>query len=284
MWYKEALTYYERPWADVRTEDIDSTRTRLARLQAAEPLVTVSVIAYNEERHLMACLQALSRQACRYPMEIIGVDNDSKDATAQVFQALGIPCFTETRHSCGWARSCGLRHARGRYHINIDADTLYPPRYVETMVEALEREGVTGVCSSWSYIPNAQNPAWLLRLYEAGRDAFLWLQHFKRPELSVRGLVFAYPTELARQIGIRTDIVRGEDGSLALRLKEHGRIAFLHKRRARAVTGYGTLSADGSLMRSLAYRARLALSRIGQLFHAQRTYEDDPSNLVNHKE
>jgi hypothetical protein len=37
-------------------------------------------------------------------------------------------------------------------------------------------------------------------------------------------------------------------------------------------------------MRSLAYRARLALSRIGQLFHAQRTYEDDPSNLVNHKE
>jgi glycosyltransferase involved in cell wall biosynthesis len=280
MWYSYLLKYYERPWAEVTPQDIRDTKERLAKLQAEEPVVTVSVIAYNEEPHLMACLQALSRQECRYPMEIIGVDNDSKDATPQVFKALGVPTFTETRHSCGWARSCGLAHARGRYHINIDADTLYPPHYVETMVEALEREGVVGVSSSWSYSPNAQNPAWLLGLYVAGRDAFLWLQHFKRPELSVRGLVFAYRTDLARKIGIRTDIIRGEDGSLALGLKEYGRIRFVHSRRARAVTGYGTLAADGSLFKSLTHRARLALSRIGSLFYSQKVYEDQESNLI----
>ena len=88
----------------------------------------------------------------------------------------------------------------------------------------------------------------------------LWLQSFNRPELSVRGLVFAYNTELARKVGIRTDIIRGEDGSLALGLKPYGRIAFVRKRRARAVTGYGTVSKDGSLMDScLLYTSVVAL-------------------------
>ena len=49
---------------------------------------------------------------------------------------------------------------------------------------------------------------------------------------------FAYRTEYARKTGIRTDIIRGEDGYLALQLKQFGKIAFVRKRRARAVTGY----------------------------------------------
>ncbi|BDW78250.1 hypothetical protein BFINE_40450 [Bacteroides finegoldii DSM 17565] len=51
-----------------------------------------------------------------------------------------------------------------------------------------------------------------LKLYEATRDLHLWLQSFKRPELSVRGLVFAYRTDLARKTGIRTDIIRARTG------------------------------------------------------------------------
>ena len=63
-----------------------------------------------------------------------------------------MPYFTETQHSCGFARLCGLNHARGKYHINIDSDTMYPAKYVETMVDALEKPGVVAVSSLWSYI------------------------------------------------------------------------------------------------------------------------------------
>lgn len=92
---------------------------------------------------------------------------------------------------------------KGKYHINIDSDTLYPPRYVETMVEALERPGIVAVSSLWSYIPDKEH-SWLgLKFYEFARDTHLWLQAFKRPELSVRGLVFAYRTDLAQKTGIR---------------------------------------------------------------------------------
>ena len=279
-WYAKYLPVYEKPFAEAPATAVAEVRAKLAERQSDKPLVTVSVIAYNEERRLLACLWSLAEQQCRYPMEIIGTDNLSKDRTTEVFEAVGLPWKRETTPGCGHARLCGLGRARGKYHINIDADTMYPPHYVETMVDALERRGVVAVSSLWSYIPDASHSAFGLWFYELARDTHLWLQSFKRPELSVRGLVFAYDTELARKVGIRTDIIRGEDGSLALGLKPYGRIAFVRKRRARAVTGYGTVSKDGSLMDSFRVRAVKALKGLGGIFSKKSEYKDEADNLL----
>lgn len=134
--------------------------------------------------------------------------------------------------------------------------------------------------SLWSYIPDAAHFAAGLWFYELARDTHLWLQSFQRPELSVRGLVFAYDTELARKVGIRTDIIRGEDGSLALGLKPYGRIAFVRSRRARAVTGYGTVSKDGTLLDSFRVRAVKALKGLGGMFFKKSEYKDEEDNLL----
>lgn len=279
-WYAKYLGVYEKPFAEVPAEVVEQVRRNFARLQSPEPLVTVSVIGYNEERRLPACLWSLSDMQCKYPVEVIGVDNNSKDRTAEVFEAVGIPWYRETKQGCGHARQCGLDRARGRYHINIDADTMYPPRYVETMVGAMIRHNYVAVSSLWGYIPDREHPAWGLWCYETARDMHLWLQSFKRPELSVRGLVFAYAVEPARKAGIRTDIIRGEDGSLALALKQYGRIGFVRCRRARAVTGYGTVSKDGSLLNSFLIRIRKGLRGIGGIFTAKSEYKDEDSNLL----
>lgn len=279
-WYTPYLSAYEKPFLQSPPSVIEEIKERISHLQSDKPLVTVSIIAYNEEKHLLSCLWSLSQMQCKYPVEIIGVDNESKDRTAEIFQATGVPYYTETRHSCGWARSCGLAHAKGKYHINIDADTMYPPHYVETMVDILEKPNVVGVSSLWSYIPDKDH-SWLgLKIYEFTRDCYLFLQSFKRPELSVRGLVFAYNTELGRKIGIRTDIIRGEDGSLALQLKQYGKIKFVRKRKARAVTGYGTVSGDGSFFNSFKNRILIRLKDFKKLFTSQKEYKDEDSNLV----
>ena len=93
-------------------------------------------------------------------------------------------------------------------------------------------------------------------------------------------MVFAYDTQLAQKIGIRTDIIRGEDGSLALSLKNYGRISFLRSRKARAVTGYGTVSADGSMINALWVRIKKQFSGIGDYFTAKDKYDDEDANLV----
>ncbi|MCQ2245551.1 MAG: glycosyltransferase family 2 protein [Bacteroidaceae bacterium] len=282
-WYTKYLETYEKPLEDIRPEILDVVRAKLASLQSENPVVTVSVIGYNEEKHLLACLWSLSEMQCKYPIEVIGVDNDSKDRTAEIFKRCGLPYYTETQHSCGFARQCGLNHAKGKYHLNIDSDTMYPARYVELMVDALEKQNVVGVSSLWSYMPDKDH-SWLgIKIYEVCRDIYLWAQHFKRPELSVRGLVFGYNTELGRKVGIRTDIIRGEDGSLALGLKQYGKIKFLHNRKARPVTGYGTVGADGSFFKSFWNRIVMRLKGIGSLFTQKEKYEDEEGNLVKKK-
>lgn len=278
-WYDKYLSIYDKPFSEVPTNVIEETRDRLAKMQSDKPLISIVVIAYNEETHLQACLWALSEIKCKYPLEIIGVNNDSKDRTAEIFEASGIPYYTEYQHSCGYARRCGLQHAKGKYYFDVDADTLYPPHYYDILMEQLLKPDVSCVSSLWSYFPDKNHTKFGLTVFEFCRDLFLWVQHFKRPELSVRGLVFAYNIDYARNEEYRVDIIRGEDGSMALALKKYGKIAFVYNRKARAITGYGTLN-DESLWDSFVKRIKIQGKGIMRIFHKTEHYEDSEDNLV----
>jgi glycosyltransferase involved in cell wall biosynthesis len=281
-WYDKYMTIYGHPFSEVPQEVIDGTRQRLARLQSDEPLASIVIIAYNEEKHLQACLWALSEIQSKYPVEVIGVDNDSKDRTAEIYEKSGIPYYMEYQHSCGYARRCGLQHSRGKYCLNVDSDTLYPPHYFEQMLEQLMKPGVVAVSATWSFFPDANHSALGLKLFELCRDIFLWIQHFKRPELSVRGLVFALDAELAKKEEYRVDIIRGEDGSMALSLKKYGKIHFVYDRRCRVITGYGTIGQQ-SLWKSFVDHVRIQCRGITRIFHETDHYEDSEDNLVKQK-
>lgn len=278
-WYDKYRTIYGKPFSEVPQNIIDGTRERLAKLQSPEPLASIVVIAYNEEAHLQACLWALSEIQCKYPVEIIGVDNDSKDRTAEIFDKSGIPYYTEYQQSCGYARRCGLQHAKGRFYFDVDSDTLYPPRYYEVMLEHLLKPGVSCVSATWSYIPDENHSKLSMKLYEKVRDLFLWIQHFKRPELSVRGLVFAYNADYGRKEPYRVDIIRGEDGSMAFNLKKYGKIVFVRDRRCRAITGYGTIG-NKPMYQSLIENVRIQLKGITRIFYTTDRYIDSDDNLV----
>lgn len=278
-WYDKYLTIYGKPFSEVPQEVIDGTRERLAGLQSDKPLASIVIIAYNEEAHLQACLWAISEIKCKYPVEIIGVDNNSTDRTAEIYQKSGIPYYTEYQRSCGYARRCGLHHSRGKYYFDVDSDTLYPPQYYEIMLEALMKPGVVAVSSLWSYFPDANHGKLGLKLYELCRDMFLWIQHFKRPELSVRGLVFAYDSVLGKKEKYRVDIICGEDGSMALSLKKYGRIVFVRDRRARAITGYRTFGRQ-SLWQGFVKRVKIQGKDISRIFYSTDHYEDSKDNLI----
>lgn len=278
-WYDKYLSIYGMPFDEVSCIILDEIKTKLASQQSENPLVSIVVIAYNEERRLAACLWSLSELQTKYPIEIIGVNNNSKDRTEEVYQRLGLPYFNEPKQSPGFARQCGLENARGQYHFCIDADTFYPPQYIDLMMSKLTKPNVSCVSSFWSFFPDEKHSAFGLFLFELVRDAFLYVQHFKRPELCVRGMVFAFKTDLARKVKIRTDIRRGEDGSLALSLKPYGKITFLYNRNARPVTGYGTIGSQ-SLWQSFVQHVKIQGRGLTRIFFKKDHYEDSDDNLV----
>lgn len=275
-WYEKYLSIYEKPFSEVPKDIIEETRERLAKMQSEEPIASIAVIAYNEEKHLQACLWALSEIQCKYPVEFYGVDNDSKDRTAEIFQRSGIPYYTEYQHTCGYARQCGLDHAKGKYFMCVDSDTLYPPLYFELMLEELMKPDVSAVSARWSFYPNERFSKYGLKMFEFCRDVYLRVQSINRPELSVRGMVLAYVTEYAQKEGIRVDIIRGEDGSMAFALKKYGKIKFVYDKRCRVITGYGTFK-EKTLLQAIWNRFKN--SGILRLFSKTDHYEDTEDNL-----
>lgn len=279
QWYDKYLSIYGKALDEIPDVVWDEIKGKLADKRNDNPLVSIVVIAYNEERRLAACLWSLSELQTSYPIEILGVNNNSKDRTEEVYRKLGIPYYNELKQSPGYARQCGLENARGKYYFCIDADTFYPPQYVNLMMTVLIRPDVSCVSSFWSFFQDESHSSFGLFLFELVRDAFLYVQHFKRPELCVRGMVFAFKTDLARKVKIRTDIRRGEDGSLALSLKPYGKIAFLYNRSARPVTGYGTIGSQ-SLWQCFVQHVKIQGRGLTRIFYKKDHYEDCEDNII----
>jgi len=276
-WYDKFLSIYEKPFSEVSQEIIDKTHDQLTALQSDNPMVSIVIVAYNEEKHLQACLWSLSETQCKYPIEFIGVDNESKDRTAEIYQKSGIPYYTEHQHTCGYARQCGLDQAKGKYTMCVDSDTIYPPHYIELMVENLMKPGISAVAAMWSFYPDEKHSKLQLKMYEFFRDLYIRLQIINRPELSVRGLAFGYGTDNAKKEGYRVELLRGEDGSMALAMKKYGKIKFVFDSRCRVITGYGSLK-ESSLLKAM--WNRLKFYGVSRLFSKTDHYEDAADNFL----
>jgi len=105
-------------------------------------------------------------------------------------------------------------------------------------------------------------------------------QSIKRPELCVRGMVFAYNLDYGRKIGYKQNIKRGEDGMMALGLKKFGKLVPIRKRKARAITSNNTLKAQGGIFNAYRIRIKQAFRRFGGYFTKKESYKDIDSNLI----
>ncbi len=110
------------------------------------PGVSVIIPAYNAERTLGRCLEALAAQELP-PREVIVVDDRSTDATASVALAHGATCLPNSGpKGPGGARNAGAAMATGEILAFLDADCIPPPGWLRAIVEpfADERVGAVG--------------------------------------------------------------------------------------------------------------------------------------------
>lgn len=280
-WYDKYLQVYGHPLSEIQDDAINRVRQLLdKRKEEQQPLASVVLIAHNEEKHLLSCLWSLCDNDCRYPIEIIVVNNHSTDRTEELLKRLGVTYYNELQKGPGFARQCGLDHSRGKLYLCIDADTLYPPHYLQTYIKELLKPGVVGAYSLWSFMPDKEHSRISLCLYEVLRDLYLRMQAVKRPELCVRGMAFGFHSDLGKAAGFRTDIIRGEDGSMALSLKASGKLSFITSRKARVLTSNTTINSRGSLWTNFCKHLAKAFKGVTGLFTKKDSYKDEESNLI----
>ena len=78
-WYKTYLEVYGKSFDEISDDSIRKVKRQLKERQNDSPLVSVVLIAHNEERHLISCIWSLSENHCHFPIEIIAVNNNSTD-------------------------------------------------------------------------------------------------------------------------------------------------------------------------------------------------------------
>jgi glycosyltransferase involved in cell wall biosynthesis len=108
----------------------------------SEMTISFVVPAYNEEALIASCLHAILAETSRVKCqaEIIVVDNNSTDCTRQIVSSIpGVGIVDEPQRGLVQARRAGCLAARGHLIANIDADTMIPPGWLDTVLAAFAR-------------------------------------------------------------------------------------------------------------------------------------------------
>ena len=281
MWYSRYLQDLN-PTPKKTAEVSELIRPKVAALlKNNQPDVSVVAIGYNEEARILACIHSLADSITRFSVEIIVVSNASTDRTLEIAESCGVIAINQPKKGVGHARQAGLEMARGKFHLCADGDSLYPPQYIEMMTRQLQKKGIVGVSAPCSFLADGKLTARELYWYEWIRDLSVFFRSRKRPELATYGAAFGFVTQIGRQIGWRTDFKLGEDGYMAVKLKEFGRVKILMNRKVRIRTTARTLDRDGTLGEMIKKRLKREFARIKIYFTSQKDYKDTPGNMIS---
>lgn len=112
-------------------------------------LISIIIPAYNEENNIGKVLSKLLKLKHKYHFEIIVVDDGSSDNTAKVSKengAVKVVRYKKNRGK-GGAFIEGIKHAHGKYIIQIDADDQFQVADIPKFIDKL-RNGYDVVCGT----------------------------------------------------------------------------------------------------------------------------------------
>ncbi|MEJ7784529.1 MAG: glycosyltransferase family 2 protein [Solirubrobacteraceae bacterium] len=143
------------------------------------PDVSIIVIAHDVRDEVLACLDSIERGADGLAVEVIVVDNGSRDDTSAAvrkrFPAAKVVTLLTNEGLPG--RNHGLRRARGRVRMFLDSDALLTPGALSTLVADLDAHPEVGLVG-----PRLVYPDGSLQL-SARRFPPLLLPVLRRPPL-----------------------------------------------------------------------------------------------------
>ena len=243
---------------------LDGIRSGFQQLLNGTPEVSIVMPAYNEEACILKALMCLSKSKTLRSVEVIVVNNNSGDRTAVLANATGVRCILESVQGITAARNAGLAAARGKYILNADADTLYPPNWIEEMITPLENDTVASVYGRFSFIPTTGTSRFIYFLYEYAADIMRWINKtFREEAMNVYGFNSGFRRNQGIQVeGFNHPPNTSEDNWLALKLRKRGfgKLHYVTKKNALVWTLDRRIQIDGGLRKGLVKRINRILT------------------------
>lgn len=118
---------------------------------AGEPLISVIIPSYNRADIISRAIDSVIKQSYKN-LEIVIVDDASKDNTEEVIRAIGEPRIRYIRHQTNGgadkARNTGVAAATGEYVAFLDSDDVWLPNKIELQLAAIQNhpEAEKAVC------------------------------------------------------------------------------------------------------------------------------------------
>lgn len=230
------------------------------------PEVSVVIPAYNEEKNIIQTLYSLSNNVTTRSVEIVVVNNNSKDNTEALVLATGVRCVRETKQGITAARNGGLAAAKGKYILNADADSIYPEDWIEEMVKPLiQNENIVSVYGRFSFIPIGSTGRVVYFFYEYFADLVRKInKHLKDEAVNVYGFNSGYRREQGLSVdGYDHPPGTNEDGYLALKLRDKlkGKLFFVTSTKALVWTSDRRIQIDGGILKATITRFKKIFSR-----------------------
>lgn len=121
-------------------------------------MVSVVVVAKNEEKNIASCLDSLVKQSFKEKYEIIVVDGGSTDATQQIIKKYPVKLIIDTFGTIGHQRNTGVQNAKGQYIAFTDADCVADIFWLEMLVSSINNSpcevvaiGGPNLVMSWDF-------------------------------------------------------------------------------------------------------------------------------------
>jgi GT2 family glycosyltransferase len=117
-------------------------------MNTTAPMVSVIIVSWNAREYLRQCLASLTPDACRYPMEIIVVDNASHDGSPDVVtKEFPHVRLIQTGANLGFAKAnnIGIAASTGRYLALVNSDVKVLNDCITRLVDYCEKNPQVGM-------------------------------------------------------------------------------------------------------------------------------------------
>lgn len=181
--------------------------------------LSIIIPAFNEERLITHCLDSIfdavnAQTEADFSYEIIVVDNNSTDSTAQLAQQAGAQVVFEPINQIGRARNAGAAVATGDWLLFVDADSLLNRGMVTDIMKMIQSNRYVG-CGSVMHMPDL--PWWgsaAMQLWTILSVTFKWAS----------GALVVCRTDAFREVGgFNQELFAADEIDLSQLLKRWGR-------------------------------------------------------------